>query len=165
MSKTVNNQSKQRFSAIILQISYAIILGVLFLVFGLLEIINYLSNNYDVFNIPIFDTTEGYIVWSENIVMGLAYIIISMVFFWAINILRRGTSDKGRAYLLTGISLAVYLLIIFLLIDLAENIGVFVDTVNEGEKLGNAEWVFSLYSPIYLGTLSVLGLLWFRKTK
>ncbi|MCG3219230.1 MAG: hypothetical protein KAR35_09505 [Candidatus Heimdallarchaeota archaeon] len=171
MSNNNNNQSQtqesnaesllnsQKENSTTVYVIYSVFLGILFMIISIFEMINYLAFglSLDDFAIEFFTETDDYITWSENSVMSLSFMVISLIFFWAAVILLRESSDRGKAYLMTGTTLAVFLLIIFLLVVLAENITVLVETLDAEESIFSAEWVFNAYTPIYLGILSLPG--------
>ena len=158
-TNTEKSLNSQKEKSKIKYVIYTAFLGVLYLVVGVLEMINYLAFglSLDDFEIELFAETEDYITWGENSIMSLSFIVISLIFFWAAVILLRESGDRGKAYLMTGTVLAVFLLMIFLLIVLAENIAVIVDTLDAEESLFKAEWVFNAYTPISLGIISLPG--------
>ena len=158
-TNTEKSLNSQKEKSKIKYVIYTAFLGVLYLVVGVLEMINYLAFglSLDDFELELFAETEDYITWGENSIMSLSFIVISLIFFWAAVILLRESGDRGKAYLMTGTVLAVFLLMIFLLIVLAENIAVIVDTLDVEESLFKAEWVFNAYTPIYLGIISLPG--------
>ena len=162
-----NGISSQKENLNMVFVIYSAFLGILYLVFGILEMINYLAVglSLDDFNLKIFSETEDYFAWSGNSIMSLAFIVISTIFFFGVTILLREKGDRGKAYFHTGITLAIFLLMIFLLVVLAENISVIVETLDANESIIDAEWLFNAYSPIYLGVLSLPGVLLYNYKK
>ncbi len=136
---------------------YSTIIGLLFALLGILEFMFWLGSD-----LSLFADTESWIAWSENAVMALAFATIATVFLWGAIVLIREPGDRGKAYVLVGTALAIFLLAVFLCIVAADNLAVFVDTVDAEASLSEAEWTLSGYSPIYLGVLSLPGLLLFR---
>ena len=128
---------------------YGIIIGFLYLVFGLFQIIVSLglkSALTDALFIP------------SDIMGGIILIVISAIFLFGINELNKGI-DEGVAYIYVGILLAILFMIIYSLIIVANGVSAYALS---NPDLENWTPLDNMKPGLYLGVLSIIGILIWR---
>lgn len=128
---------------------YGIIIGFLYFMFGLFQIIvslGFKSAFTDAIFIP------------SDIMGGIILIVISAVFLFGVKELNKGI-DEGVAYIYVGILLAILFMIIYSLIIVANAVSAYALS---NPDLKNWTPLDNMKPGLYLGILSIIGILIWR---